>query len=205
MFYNLRSRYFLFFNDFNLGVTLGLQKKLSDAMSIFVGVSLHACLISLVVSLTALKVWVTIPQIPLKKCALIQLIMCLFRPIGIMLGLLVQRLGDDETNMVSAILMSLSTGVFLHVTFLSLIPAEFPKDQKNNCKKSVSEETEIKSETFREKKELDLEPENTASASTSLLTTNEDPKMFALFKIVFFVCGWLVMSLLPLITGHDHH
>ena len=185
------------------GVTLGLQNNLPDATSIFIGISLHACLLSSVVSLTTLRAWVTLPELSLKKCALIQFVMCLFRPIGIVCGLLVQHLNDNETNVVSAILISLSTGVFLHVTFLSLIPSEFP-NKIGHCTTKLQETPFSKPEQFREDAESSLESEQTNRAS-SLQTTKDVTAIISIFKVFFFSCGWLLLAVLTLLTGGHHH
>ena len=186
------------------GVTLGLQHDLSDATSIFLGIAIHACLLSSVVSLTTLRAWVTLPQLSLKKCALIQFVMCLFRPIGILCGLLVQSINDSETNVMSAILMSLSTGVFLHVTFLSLIPAEF-SNKIGHCTTNLQEppfrNTEV---SLEEDVELSLESEKSICA-LSLKTTKEATTIFQMVKVLFFVCGWLILSVLTIVTGGHHH
>ena len=181
---------------------MGIQNNLSDATSIFIGISLHACLLSLVVSLTTLKAWASIPRLSLRKCAFIQLLMCLFRPIGIILGLLVQNLNDKETNVISAILMSLSTGVFLHVTFLSLIPAEFPSQATNRCPTNMEDTTLGCGEQLKEEDEL--EEETPIGTTTSSLTIREKTINFTLLKASFFVCGWLLLSMLSLFTP-DHH
>ena len=185
---------------------MGIQNNLSDATSIFIGISLHACLLSLVVSLTTLRAWISVPQLSLKKCAFIQILMCLFRPIGMFLGLLVQHLDDTETNVISAILMSLSTGVFLHVTFLSLIPKEFPSQAASNCPANIEDTTLGCGDNLKEEDELEeIEGETPISATTSLFTIKERTINFTLLKASFFVCGWLLLSMLSLFTPGMHH
>ena len=191
--------YFLF-----LGVTLGLQNDIADAMSIFIGISLHACLLSLVVSLATLRSWVPLSQQSMKKLAMILVTMCIFRPLGIFFGLLVKKLDDGETNIMSAILMSLSTGVFLHVTFISLIPAEFSNSTTVHCSLSNQDATVSKSEGTS--KDPDITCNNIfGSAVKSFLHLVGTPEFNTILKASFFVCGWLAMTILTFIFGHHRH
>ena len=179
---------------------------MSNATSIFIGISLHASLLSLVVSLTTIKAWVASPDLPLSKCAFIQLVMCFFRPMGIMLGFLVQNTKDENANVISAILMSLSTGVFLHVTFLSLIPSEFSSNMKSHCGSNLEEESMKNQDPFeKEDTGFDNDADNTSCPVPSLTNINENEVSFTLLKALFFVCGWVTLSLLTLLTGGHHH
>ena len=188
------------------GITLGLQNDISNATSIFIGILLHASLLSLVVSLTTLKEWISYPNLPLSKCAFIQLIMCLFRPIGNLLGLLVQNANDESTSVISAILMSLSTGVFLHVTFLSLIPSEFSIDKKAHCEVNLDEEPVKVHDPFnKEDCEIDKDIEKSSCLGSFLLLLDQNHVALTSLKALFFVCGWVTLSLLTLLTSGHHH
>ena len=183
---------------------MGLQNDQSNATSIFVGITLHACLLSAAVSLTTLRTWVTFPQLSLKKCAFIMFVMCLFRPIGILCGLLVQHLNDNETSLVPAILMSLSSGVFLHVTFLSLIPAEFSRKIRH-CDTNIHEQSEVyHSEKIRDDTDPSLESEKSIQPS-SLQAIKEATTSFDMIKIIFFMGGWILIPVLNMFTGGHHH
>ena len=181
-----------------------MQNDIADAMSIFIGISLHACLLSLVVSLATLRSWVPLSQQSMKKLAMILVTMCVFRPLGIFFGLLVKKLDDGETNIMSAILMSLSTGVFLHVTFISLIPAEFSHSTTAHCSLSNQDATVSKSEGTS--KDPDITCNNIfGSAMKSFQHLVETPDFNIILKAFFFVCGWLTMAILTFIFGHHRH
>ena len=125
---------------------------------------------------------------------------------GIMLGFLVQNAKDDNANVISAILMSLSTGVFLHVTFLSLIPSEFSSNIKNHCGSNVEEEYMMTRDPFyKEDTEFDKDADNTTCPVPSLSNIDENDFSFTLLKALFFVCGWVTLSLLTLLTAGHHH
>ena len=188
-----------------LGITLGLQNNLSNATSIFIGISLHTSLLSFVVSLTTIKAWTSFPDLSLSKCAFIQLIMCSFRPIGIMFGLLVQNTEDENTNVISAILMSLSTGVFLHVTFISLIPSEFFGDIKGHCGSSTEEDSMANYGPFYEEETEANKDDDKAFRPTSFTPLyDENNVVFTSFKVLFFICGWVTLSLCTLLTAGHH-
>ena len=113
---------------------------------------------------------------------------------------------DENTNVVSAILMSLSTGVFLHVTFLSLIPSEFSNNTNVHCGANQEDEPLRNYDPFnKEEGEVDKET-NTPSRPASFLTSLEQNEIaFTSLKALFFVCGWVTLALLTLLTSGHHH
>ena len=123
-----------------------------------------------------------------------------------MFGLLVQNTEDENTNVISAILMSLSTGVFLHVTFLSLIPSEFFSDNKGHCGSSLAEDSLTNYDPFyKDEKEANKDDDKSFPPTSFTSWLGENKVVFTLFKVLFFVCGWVTLSLLTLLTaGHNH-
>lgn len=102
------------------GVALGLQNDKMHVMRLFFAILFHEALVSLSVGiiLTRQKVKVT-------NVIKFILIFCLSVPVGIMAGLLVQQTPGTGGLLASALLQSLATGIFIHVTFLELVPSEF--------------------------------------------------------------------------------
>ena len=102
--------------------------------------------------------------------------------------------------------MSLSTGVFLHVTFLSLIPSEFFSDNKGHCWSSLEDDTVTHSDPFyKDEKEANKHDDKPFPPTSFTLWLGENKVVFTLFKVLFFVCGWVTLSLLTLLTaGHNH-
>ena len=186
-----------------LGITLGLQREVSDATSLFVGIAFHACLLSAAVSLTTLRAWLKLSKISFKKCALIQVAICIFRPVGIALGLFVENVGGMEGNIASAVLTSLSTGIFLHVIFVSLIPAEFCIDT-GHCT-TTFEDTPASHNMESKDVSATLYEGNCATHASPFPQINEAFNICYILKIVFFTCGWLSLSLLKVLTGGHHH
>ena len=74
--------------------------------------------------------------------------------------------------------MSLSTGVFLHVTFLSLIPSEFSIDSKAHCGVNLEEETIKGHDPFNKE---DCEIDNDIEKSSCLAS------FFSLLEVVHVV------------------
>lgn len=123
-----------------------------------------------------------------------------------MLGLLVQNANDESTSVISAILMSLSTGVFLHVTFISLIPSEFSTDNKGHCEVNLDEEAIKGYDPFnKEDSEIDKDIEKSSRLASFFLLLEQNQVALTSLKALFFVCGWLTLSLLTLLTSGHHH
>ena len=184
-----------------IGVTLGLQNEITNATNIFIGIALHASLVGFVVSITTLRIWLKLPNMSLMKCVMIQCVMCLFRPLGICLGMMVGNLNGSAERIISAILTSLSAGIFLHVTFLSLIPAEFSTDKNHSANHCSSNQTTTKQGSKIMTKDEHNCDDNLRSGESSMLSQsfNKDtqiPNLSQNMKLVFFVLGWMTLSLL---------
>ena len=120
--------------------------------------------------------------------------------------LVVQNANDESTSVISAILMSLSTGVFLHVTFLSLIPSEFSTDNKAHCEVNLDEEPIKGHDPFnKEDCVIDSDIENSSCLASFFLLLDQNQVALTLLKALFFVFGWLTLSLLTLLTSGHHH
>ena len=122
-----------------------------------------------------------------------------------MFGILVQNAEDENTNIISAILMSLSTGVFLHVTFISLIPSEFFGDIKGHCGSSPEEDSMTNYDPFNnEETEANKDDDKTIRPTSFTTLYDENNVVFMSFKVLFFICGWVTLSLFTLLTAGHH-
>ena len=103
------------------------------AVSLFLGILIHSILLSIAISLSALKSWQPPTKMSFNRAAIFLVILVLFRPTGILLGLGLGTSSGYGGHFLTAILQSLSAGIFIHVTFFSLLPGEFGKPGESSC------------------------------------------------------------------------
>lgn len=101
------------------GMALGLQTDPMKIFHLFFAIVFHEALIAFSVGIT-----MTRQQLTLKQGVKYILIFSLAVPLGIFLGLVVQQAPGTSGSVASAIFQSLAAGIFIHVTFLELVPAE---------------------------------------------------------------------------------
>lgn len=111
------------------GMALGLQTDPMKIFHLFFAIVFHEALIAFSVGIT-----MTRQQLTLKQGVQYILIFSLAVPLGIFLGLIVQQAPGTGGSVASAIFQSLAAGIFIHVTFLELVPAELT-DSKDRLAK----------------------------------------------------------------------
>lgn len=128
------------------GTTLGLQDNGGSAVAVFTGIALHAAIFSFAVSVSVIKLSFESSSYVqtrtqsqgmkrvLSAAAVILTLACLARPFGVSLGVLITKLPGNSGQVVKAILTSFSTGIFMEITFISMIRQEF-KSGEEVCNK----------------------------------------------------------------------
>uniref|UniRef100_T1J422 Zinc transporter ZIP3 n=1 Tax=Strigamia maritima TaxID=126957 RepID=T1J422_STRMM len=102
------------------GLALGLIKETSRALRMFIAMILHE-------SMCAFVLGVNLARNRLTLCAILVYIVffSLTVPAGIGLGLVLGELQGVEAVVVAAVLQAMAAGIFVHVTFMEIIPGEF--------------------------------------------------------------------------------
>ena len=113
------------------------------AISLFLGILLHGILLAIAISLACLKVWNPPVNISFVRAGICLVLLTLFRPIGILLGLGIGSMSGYGAHLTTAILQSLSAGIFIHVTFFSLLTQEFGKTS-SGCHSFGQDNKEVK-------------------------------------------------------------
>ena len=106
------------------GMALGLQTDQLHIFHLFFAILFHEALVAFSVGITMAR-----QQLPLSQGVKYILLFSTAVPAGILLGLLIQQVPSTAGSVASAVLQSLATGIFIHVTFLELIPAEFANEK----------------------------------------------------------------------------
>merc|ERR1712130_358530 len=110
------------------GLAIGLQSNSSKLWILALVVLVHKSLFSLVMGLAALR---SLPRVRQSVIAL--LIFSVSSPIGIAIGTLVFAFSTESSSMDLAVglLESISTGTFLFVVFIELMPKEMNLTERN--------------------------------------------------------------------------
>ena len=111
------------------GMALGLQTDQMKIFHLFFAIVFHEALIAFSVGITMAR-----QQLTLQQGVKYILIFSLAVPLGIFLGLVVQQAPGTGGSVASAIFQSLAAGIFIHVTFLELIPAELANSKDRMVK-----------------------------------------------------------------------
>lgn len=108
------------------GMALGLQTEHLRIFHLFFAILFHEALVAFSVGIT-----MTRQRMAFSRAVKAILLFSTAVPLGILLGLVVQQAPGTAGTIVSAIFQSISAGIFIHVTFLELLPAELndPKDR----------------------------------------------------------------------------
>lgn len=101
------------------GMALGLQSDPMKIFHLFFAIVFHEALIAFSVGVTMAR-----QQLTLRQGVKYVLIFSLAVPLGVFLGLMVQQAPGTGGSVASAIFQSLAAGIFIHVTFLELVPSE---------------------------------------------------------------------------------
>jgi hypothetical protein len=79
-----------------------------------------------------------------SRAAIFLLILIGFRPAGILLGLGIGSSSGLGAQLTIAVLQSLSAGIFIHLTFFSLLPGEFGRSGESSCHSGSDGTVEVK-------------------------------------------------------------
>jgi len=111
------------------GVTLGLQTNQTKVFHLFLAVLFHEMLV-------ALAVGANIAKLNLGLVASLKYILIVTGsiPVGILLGLLIRTAPGLLGACVSATLQGIAAGIFIHVTFMEIIPEELSGDNRRLLK-----------------------------------------------------------------------
>lgn len=101
------------------GLAIGLQPKYSSALQIAIAVLIHKGIIVFSLSLKLIQSMTTPVWL-----AIYIVIFSLMSPIGITIGILVTLKKTAIVTLVQAILEGISSGTFVYVTFLEILPSE---------------------------------------------------------------------------------
>lgn len=111
------------------GMALGLQTDKMRIFHLLVAVLFHEALVAFSVGITMARLQLTLHQ-GVKYILLFSTAV----PIGIVLGLVVQQAPGSGGSVASALFQSLAAGIFIHVTFLELVPAELSNSEDRLAK-----------------------------------------------------------------------
>jgi zinc transporter 1/2/3 len=116
------------------GLAIGLQSDSAKLWILSVIVLIHKSMIALVVGIAALR-----SLEGLMKPAISMFIFSISSPIGIAVGAIVCAFSADSAGMdlSVAILQAISTGTFLFVVFMELLPQELQLREKNALTKLI--------------------------------------------------------------------
>ncbi|CAN2387303.1 ZIP Zinc transporter [Pristimantis euphronides] len=107
------------------GLAIGLQSKYASALQIAIAVLIHKGIIVFSLSLKLIQSMTT----PVWLAVYI-VIFSLMSPIGITIGIVVTLKKSTVVSLVQAILEGISSGTFVYVTFLEILPSELYSGRK---------------------------------------------------------------------------
>lgn len=102
------------------GLAIGLQKTVDDTLQIFVALTLHKCIVAFSIGLNNVQ-----SCFPLRIIFGLDLFFSLMSPIGIALGIGIEKISNSAIGVVTAVLQGLACGTFLYVVFMEILPHEF--------------------------------------------------------------------------------
>lgn len=106
----------------SIGLALGLQSDISNAIHLFIGIILHECLVAVALGLNAIRLQQQ--NINLWMHVKFAFLFSLTIPVGNIFGILLGYTPGHFGRFISAIFQGFAAGTFIHVTFLELIPEE---------------------------------------------------------------------------------
>lgn len=103
-----------------VGIVLGLQTEVHEAVHLFVAVIVHESVVSLTLGFNVAKTCHSVWTV--ARCGLL-LGACI--PVGIGMGIAIERTPSLLVHSISSSMQALAAGMFLHITFMQLLPHEF--------------------------------------------------------------------------------
>lgn len=102
------------------GLAIGLQKTVDNTLQIFVALTLHKCIVAFSIGLNNVQ-----SCFPLRIIFGLDVFFSLMSPIGIALGIGIEKISNSAIGVVTAVLQGLACGTFLYVVFMEILPHEF--------------------------------------------------------------------------------
>ncbi|XP_039766344.1 zinc transporter ZIP3 isoform X2 [Ornithorhynchus anatinus] len=107
------------------GLALGLQEERDKMVSLFIGVAIHETLVAVALGINMAK-----SSLPLKEAAKLAVTVSAMIPLGIGIGLGIERAQNLVSSVASVLLQGLAGGTFLFITFFEILAKEL--EDKNN-------------------------------------------------------------------------
>lgn len=111
------------------GIALGLQTDKVKILHLFLAVLIHETLVAFALGVNIAKLNVGFLQ-SLKYVLMVTVSI----PIGILLGLLIGTAPGIFGDIISGLFQGIAAGIFIHVTFMELLPEEFKSDKSRLLK-----------------------------------------------------------------------
>eukprot|EP00118_Oscarella_pearsei_P021302 m.238401 g.238401 ORF g.238401 m.238401 type:complete len:346 (+) comp40163_c0_seq24:377-1414(+) len=105
------------------GLALGLLDSVSDVLSLLLAVTIHKSVI-----LASLVVQLVVKNVKRAKSLLLVLIFTVMAPIGIAIGIIMDKVGSQETPsgvLATGIMNAFATGTLFFVVFMEILPEGF--------------------------------------------------------------------------------
>ncbi|XP_038596213.1 zinc transporter ZIP3 [Tachyglossus aculeatus] len=107
------------------GLALGLQEEGDKVVSLFIGVAIHETLVAVALGINMAK-----SSLPLKDAAKLAVTVSAMIPLGIGIGLGIERAQGLGGSVASVLLQGLAGGTFLFITFFEILAKEL--EDKND-------------------------------------------------------------------------
>lgn len=119
----------LCFHSLFEGMAIGFQKTVSNAVQIFLAISIHKGLVGFSLGI---NIWKSDNLSKYSK-AFCRFIFSVMSPVGIVFGIMINSVEKNTPGLLatSAALQSISCGTFLYVIFMEILPTEFSFHQHN--------------------------------------------------------------------------
>ncbi|XP_060708878.1 zinc transporter ZIP1-like [Hemiscyllium ocellatum] len=111
------------------GLPIGLQQSESKVFQIFAAILIHKSLIVFSLSLKLVQ-----NNMPQGRVVLYVIIFAVMSPLGIVIGIIITQMKSTYSDMAQSLLEGITTGTFVYVTFLEILPHELNSTDKQLLK-----------------------------------------------------------------------
>ncbi|XP_072420922.1 zinc transporter ZIP1-like [Chiloscyllium punctatum] len=111
------------------GLPIGLQQSESKVFQIFAAILIHKSLIVFSLSLKLVQ-----SNMPQGRVVLYVIIFAVMSPLGIVIGIIITQMKSTYSDMAQSLLEGITTGTFIYVTFLEILPHELNSTDKQLLK-----------------------------------------------------------------------
>lgn len=101
------------------GLALGLQEEGDKVISLFLGVAIHETLVAVALGINMAKT-----TLAMRDAVKVAVTVSSMIPLGIMIGLAIERAQNVASSVASVLLQGLAAGTFLFVTFFEILAKE---------------------------------------------------------------------------------